>query len=231
MNIQRSRWRTAQLGLVVALLLIVASGLSYPGGYSFTHNFLSDLGATVAFNYQRNVAGVVLFGVSVLLGVLVLASTIIGTLRLLSATPPSRSFARFAAIAGALACVGFLGAAIAPVDRAWRVHTLSGMVAFRSFAVLAALLAFATWRDARFRTRATVGWAALAIIVIGLIVASRLGPSIDTEHGLVTQVIMQKIMVASIVVVLWFEIREAEVVSGSGVAARITTVRANHGLT
>ena len=60
---------------------MVASGLSYPGGmlrdestrgYSFTYNFLSDLGTTVAFNYQRNVTGAALFAVSVVIGVLTL---------------------------------------------------------------------------------------------------------------------------------------------------------------
>jgi hypothetical membrane protein len=213
----------------MALLLVVASGLSYPGGtlhdestrgYSFTHNFLSDLGTTVAFNYQSNVTGAVLFIVSVVIGVLVLGSLIVATVRLLSAAPRSRSFARLAAVAGVLACVGFLGAAIAPVDRAWRLHTLSGMVGFRSFPVVTALLAIATARDARFRARAAVGWASLTIVLTGLIVASLLGPSTDTERGLATQVIMQKIMVASMVVVLWFESREAEIVISSGIVSR-----------
>ena len=212
----------------MALLLVVASGLLYPGGtlrdestrgYSFTHNFLSDLGTTVAFNYQRNVTGAVLFVVSVFIGVLVVASSIVAMVRLLSAAPRARSFARLAAVAGVLACVGFLGAAIAPVDRAWRLHTLSGMVGFRSFPVVAALLAIATARDGRFRARAAVGWAALTVVLVGLITASLLGPSTDTDRGLATQVIMQKVMVASILAVLWFESREAEMASGSGIAS------------
>jgi len=219
----------ARGGLVIALMLVVASGLAYPGGtlrdestrgYSFTHNFLSDLGTTVAFNYQRNVTGAGLFVASVGIGVLVLGSLIVATVRLLSAAPRARSFARLAAVAGVLACVGFLGAAIAPVDRAWRLHTLAGMVGFRSFPIVTALLSIASARDARFRTRAAVGWAALTIVLVGLIVASLLGPSTDTERGLATQVIMQKIMVASMVVVLWFESREAEIVIGFGIISR-----------
>ena len=108
---------------MIALLLTVASGLSYPGGtvrdesirgYSFAHKFLSDLGSTVAFNYQRNTVDAVLFGVSVLIGVLVLAGSIVATIRLLSATPRARSFARLAAVVGVLACAGFIGVALAP---------------------------------------------------------------------------------------------------------------------
>jgi len=223
MNTPKGAWATARRGLATALLLVVASALSYPGGtlrdesthgYSFTRNFLSDLGTTVAFNYQRNVTGALLFIVSVLIGVLVLGSLIVATVRLLSAAPRARLFARLAAVVGVLACVGFLVAAIAPVDRAWRLHTFSGMVGFRSFPVVTALLAIATARDARFRARAAIGWAALTIVLIGLIVASLLGPSTDTDRGLATQVIMQKIMVASMIVVLWFESREAEIVIG-----------------
>jgi len=223
MSIRRGTWTTARGGLLIALLLAVASGLLYPGGtvldgstrgYSFTHNFLSDLGGTVAFNYQRNVAGAVLFVVGAFIGVLALASLIVATVRLLSAAPRARAFARLAGVAGVLACAGFVGAAM-PMDWAWRLHRLSGMVAFRSFPVVAALLGIATGCDARFRARAAVGWAALSIVLVGIIVASRLGPSTDTERGLVTQVIMQKIMVASILAVLWFESREAEMASGS----------------
>jgi cytochrome bd-type quinol oxidase subunit 2 len=228
MNTPKGVWATARGGLVIALLLVVASGLSYPGGtlhdestrgYSFTHNFLSDLGTTVALNYQRNGTGAVLFVVSVVVGVLALGSLIVATMRLLSSAPRARSFARLAAVAGVLACVGFLGAAIAPVDRAWRLHTLSGMVGFRSFPVVTALLAIATSRDPRFRPRAAIGWAALTIALIGLIVASLLGPSTDTDRGLATQVVMQKIMVASMIVVLWFESHEAEIVIRSGIAS------------
>jgi hypothetical membrane protein len=205
---------------VIALMLTVASGLAYPGGtvrdestraYSFTHNFLSDLGGTVAFNYQRNVLGAVLFGVSVLIGVLVLAGSIVAAVRLLSATPPARSFARLAAVAGVLVCAGFLGVALTPLDRAWRLHLLSSMVAFRSFPVVTALLAIATARDARFRPRATVGWVTLTIVLAGCIAMALLGPSLDTEHGLVTHVVTQKIMAISVLVVLWVESREAEV--------------------
>lgn len=228
MTTRPGTWAVARGGFLLALLLIVASGLSYPGGtardesthgYSFTHNFLSDLGTTVAFNHQRNMTGATLFGVSVVIGVLAFGSLIVATVRLLSAAPRARSFARLAAVAGLLACVGFVGAALIPVDRAWRLHTLAGMMGFRSFPVVAALLSVAAARDTRFRTRAAVGWAALAIVLIGLIAASLLNPNTDTERGLATQVIMQKIMVVSMLVVLWLESREAEIASGCAIGS------------
>lgn len=222
MNIRRGSWAPARLGILLALVLTAASVLAYPGGsvrdestrtYSFTHNFLSDLGSTVALNYQRNVLGAVLFGASVLIGVLVLGGVIVAEVRLLSATPRARPFARLAAVAGALVCVGFAGVALTPMDQAWSLHRLSSIVAFRSFPVATALLAIATMRDARFRQRATVGWVTLTLVITGCIAMALLGPSTDTERGLVTEVITQKIMALSILVVLWVESREAERVS------------------
>ena len=230
MTTRPGTWALARHGLLLALLLVVASGLAYPGGtlhdastrgYSFTHNFLSDLGATVAFNYQRNVTGATLFSAAVIVGVLVLASLIVATVRLLSTAPRARSFARLAAVVGLLACVGFLGAVIAPVDQAWRLHTLAGKLGFRSFPVVAALLSIATALDARFRARAAIGWAALTVVLTGVIAASLLGPDTDTARGLATQAVLQKIMVSSILVVLWFESREAEIASRAGIGALV----------
>src|SRR5215467_7958045 len=120
MSIRLGKWAMARGGLAIGVLLIVASGLSYSGGtiadestrgYSFTHNFLSDLGTTVAFNHQRNVAGAALFVVSIVIGVLAFGTLIVATVQLLSDAPRARGFARLAAVAATLACVGFLGTA------------------------------------------------------------------------------------------------------------------------
>ena len=219
MNARRRSWASIRYGLAVALSAAVASGLLYPGGtvldestrgYSLTHNFLSDLGSTVAFNHAGNNAGALLFAVAVVVAVGVLAGSFVATVRLLSVSPPASPFARLAAAAGALVCVGFLGVALTPADRAFGLHRVSSMLAFRSFPVATALLAVATWRDGRFGARATLGWGTLTIVLIGLIVMARLGPAAATERGLVTQVVTQKIMAATVLVVLWLESREAE---------------------
>src|SRR5258708_15009296 len=158
MNIRRGSWAPVRFAIAIALIVGAASMLLYPGGtvreestrgYSFTRNFLSDLGSTVAFNGERKAAGAVLMGVSLVIMVLVLAGSVVAAVRLLSAAPGARPFARVAAVAGVLVCAGFLGVALTPEDRAWRLHMLSTMVAFRSFPVATALLAIATVRDGR----------------------------------------------------------------------------------
>jgi hypothetical membrane protein len=223
-------WAAARYALVVALLTWGVSIMLYPGGtvldesthgYSFTHNFLSDLGSTVAFNYTRNLPGAVLFAAGILIGVSVLAGTFVGTIRLLSTEPRARLFARLAAAAGTFVCLGYLGAALTPLDQAFRLHLLSSMVASRSFPLAALLLAIATARDRRFRARATIGWITLTLVLVGAIVVAHLGPSPSTEGGLMTQVITQKIMVVTALVVLWLESLEAEVVNGKDIGGRV----------
>ena len=218
-------WAAARYALVVALLAISVSIMLYPGGtvldestlgYSFTHNFLSDLGSTVAFNYRNNAAGALLFAAGFIIGVSVLACSFTGVVRLLSKKLGARLFARLAAAGGAVVCLGFLGAALTPLDRAFRLHRASSIVAFYSFPVATTLLALATTRDRRFRARATIGWMTLTVILVGFIVVARLGPNTATERGLVTQVITQKIMAVTVLVVLWVESREAEVVNSKG---------------
>jgi hypothetical membrane protein len=178
--------------------------------YSFARNFLSDLGGTVAFNYQRNVTGAILFGLAVVLGVFALGACIVATVRVLSAATAARPFARFAGAVAILVCVGYLGVAVTPEDRLMGLHLAFTRVAFRSFPVVTTLLAVATMRDDRFRARATAGWIALSLVLAGFIAVGYLGPSARTEHGLMVQVLSQKVMVLSVIVVLWLESREAE---------------------
>ena len=230
MNARRGSWAPARYALSIALLAVVVSGLLYPGGtvldastrgYSVTHNFLSDLGSTVAFNDAPNTAGAVLFAVGVLLGVAVLASTFVGAVRLLSTEPRARAFARLAAVAGALVCLGFLGVALAPADRAFRLHILSSRGAFYSFPVATALLAMATMRDGRFRSRATVGWLTLTVVLVGFIVVAHVCRGLAPTRAVTTEASAQKIMAVAVLVVLWIESREAELATATSSPLRL----------
>ena len=212
-------WAVARFALALAVLLTGASMLLYPGGtaldastrgYSFAHNFLSDLGSTVGLNGERNVAGAGFMGLAIVIGVLMLGGSFVVTVRVLSRVPRARIFANLAAAAGALVCAGFLGVALAPIDRAWSLHKMAGLVAFHSFPAATALLAVATARDGRFRAQAAAGWVALTLVLAACIAIAYVGPDMATEHGLVTHVIAQKVMTASILAALWFESYEAE---------------------
>jgi hypothetical protein len=59
-----------------------------------------------------------------------------------------------------------------------------------------------------------LGWATLTVVLVSFIGMGILGPSVATERGLMTQVITQKIMAMTVLVVLWLESTEAEVARG-----------------
>ena len=219
MTARHSLWRLARFTLAVTLSLTFVSGFLYPGGniadnstpgYSFSRNFLSDLGGTVAINGRSHRPGAIIFGGAVIISVIVLAGLFVGTIRILSSEPRAVLFARLAAVAGALTCIGYIGVALAPIDRLHDLHMLTTKVAFRSFPLAAAFLAIGTSRDPRFRSRATVGWAALLCVLATFIAIGHLGPDIDTTRGLIIQVLTQKAMAAGVLIALWIASREGE---------------------
>jgi hypothetical membrane protein len=218
---RRTSWPPDRIALLVAVALTGASITLYPGGtfrdesangYSFTHNFLSDLGGSVAFNYQRNLLGAVLFGLAMVLGVFALGACIVASVRVLSPVARARPFARLAAVAAVLVCVGYLGVAASPQDRLMGLHQASSLTAVHAFPVLTMLLAAATMRDNRFRRRATVGWVVLSLVLAGFLAVGHFGPGVQTDHGLTVQVLAQKVMASAVIVVLWLESHEIALV-------------------
>ena len=118
--------RRAQWTVVVATAIAVGAMLRYPGGtpldattlgYSFAHNFLSDLGMTVAYNHEPNRVGATLFAVSLLLLVIGLGSVVVVIARFLAVDAASRRWARLSAVALLAVCVSFAGVAVTPENR------------------------------------------------------------------------------------------------------------------
>jgi len=218
---RRSSWPPDRIALLVAVALIGTSITLYPGGtfldesthgYSFTHNFLSDLGGSVAFNYQRNQVGAILFGLAMVLGVFALGTCIVASVRVLSAVARARPFARLGAVTAVLVCVGYLGVAVSPQDRLMGLHQAFSLTAVHAFPVLTMVLATATMRDNRFRRRAAVGWVVLSLVLAGFLAVGHFGPGVQTEHGLTVQVLAQKVMASSAILVLWLESHEIALV-------------------
>lgn len=214
---RRPSWASDRLALAGAVALTAAAIARYPGGtfldessrgYSFAHNFLSDLGGSVAFNYQRNLVGAILFGLAMVLGVFALGACIIASVRVLSAAPSARPFARLAAAAALLVCLGYLGVAVSPQDRLMGLHQVFSLTAVHAFPVLTMLLATATIRDDRFRRQAAAGWIVLSLVLAGFLVVGHFGPDPRTPRGLTVQVLAQKVMAVTAILVLWLESRE-----------------------
>src|SRR3954468_23249078 len=140
---QLSRWAAC-----AALVLIVIAIALYPGGthrdsrtsgYSFSQNFLSDLGMTVTHGGHANGVGARVFTASFALLALSIAACALGFVRFHSTAPQARSFAAAAGIGVLAVSAGLLGTAVAPADLSPTLHMRSAALA-SAIAPLALLL-------------------------------------------------------------------------------------------
>lgn len=209
--------RRAQWTVGFASALAIGARARYPGGtvldpaspgYSLSHNFLSDLGMTVAYDRLPNRLGAGLFVVSLLALVVGLGHAVTVIARHLSRHPASRRWARSAAVSGLLACVAFAGVAVTPENRAMAVHVAFTQWAFRIMAIAAAFLAVASFRVPGVRARVGRVWLILALLLAGYAAILAWGPSVATADGLVFQVVAQKIATVVVIAALLFVARE-----------------------
>jgi hypothetical membrane protein len=195
----------------------------YPGGtlndhstrgYSFTRNFLSDLGATVTFGGHSNVPSAILFIASLVLMMGALGVSLGAVVRVHSKSSTARPYAWAAAGAGALVCLLFLGVAVTPENRAFRAHVEFARWAFRISPVAVLMLAFATRRDPEFPPVVANSWLLLTFALAMYVAVMAWGPNAGTDFGLVFQATAQKAIVIVADIVIVFETYEAERVLG-----------------
>jgi hypothetical membrane protein len=200
----RARWAVG-----VAIALAIGAGTRYPGGtpldpsskgYSISHNFLSDLGMTVAYNDQANRLGAFLFVAS--LGILVvgLGGCLVGVVKLYSRSPGPRRLARAAGVVGLLVCAAFVGVAATPENRVMALHVSLTLLGWRTLPVVSLLLFLASLSAPTFPRRVAVTWAALTVVLVGYVIVLGWGPpaSVSAEW-LVIQVAAQKLVAATAV--------------------------------
>ncbi|HSQ32019.1 MAG TPA: hypothetical protein VLN49_19315 [Gemmatimonadaceae bacterium] len=191
---------------------------TYPGGtfrdhatqgYSLTHNFLSDLGMTVAHDGRVNTLGAILFVVSLTTLVVGLGGALVGLIRLYS-NEAARRLARGAGVVAVLVCASFIGVAVTPEDRMLSLHILLTRVAFRAFPLVGVLMTLATYYEPRLPRRVGVAWAVLTVILAAYVGILDWGPRVSAPGGLVTQVVAQKIVALSAALIIVYQCLEAD---------------------
>jgi hypothetical membrane protein len=223
------RWTRRAIG--VATVMMMVAMFLYPGGtlndhstrgYSFTRNFLSDLGATVTFGDHPNTPSAILFITSLVLMMSALGASLGAAVRVHSKSPAARRYAWAAATAGALVCLLFLGVAVTPENRAFHLHVEFTRWAFRISPVAVLMLAFATRRDPEFPPAATNSWLLLTFALAAYVAVMGWGPNPGTDFGLVFQATAQKTIVILAEIVIVLETYEAERVLGQRIRGRAT---------
>ena len=221
---KRVRWAAA-----LATILTIVAGLRYPGGtfqdhstrgYWFFENFLSDLGMTVAHNGEANRLGGALFMVALLVLVVGLGGSLVGFVRLHSATPASRPFSRLAGVVGLLVCVCFAGVAFTPENHFLGLHIFFTRAAWRLFVLVPLLLFVASLRSSDAPRGMSSAWLFLTVMLAGYVWVLDFGPRVREPGGLVTQVTAQKIIAVTAILTFVYlsVVAERRVVAAVGAA-------------
>lgn len=217
---QHTVWVLVRAAILWFVVCAGASMLLYPGGtrldpgtvgYSFTQNPFSELGRTVARNGESNRASATLFVLGLTPAGLGLAAFFMALLPLVSSGSRIATWlARLGCVAGIIAGAAYVAVAWSPADRLPVEHVWAERTAFRSFLVASVLLGFVTAGSKAFPFRAAAAWWSFGALLLGFILIGIFGPSRRTEAGLVVQVVAQKVIVFSALVIVAFQSYEAQ---------------------
>jgi methylmalonyl-CoA mutase cobalamin-binding subunit len=179
----------------------------YPGGtvldphragYSFSQNFLSDLGMTVTHSGQSNAFGAGLFMASFGLMALAVFACAVGFVRIHSSAPRARFFARAGGIGALLVGGGLIGAALSPANVATSLHMSFATMASAAAPASVLLFGVASARDRRFPLGVSVAWYVLAGAASAWF-AMRWGPPVTTSGTLTFYATVQKAVAITVV--------------------------------
>lgn len=226
----------ARWACIVAVVLAIISMLLYPGGtfhdpsrrgYSFFQNFLSDLGATVAWGGQPNYASAILFVTSFSALALVLAGATVALVKLYSSSKIRRRLSRTAGAAGVISCVSMIGAALTPPNLFLSLHIQFGSLAHAGCLLTSLLFAAVTARDNRVPRGVPAGWLLLAIVIIAHY-SMQWGPGIETVQGLTFHVTAQKIAAIAVLAIFIYQSYKADgVATGPITKQAVSTAESN----
>ena len=207
-------WKEISLSFTVLVFVLffplnIVAMILYPGsikldhttvGYSFSHNFFSDLGRTMTYSGESNFPSSALFLLSLVLVGLGLISFCFTATSLMRKNRTSATLGKLGLLAGIVSIISIPGIGFTPHNLYPETHTFFTETAFRSFLVLMLLYTGAIWKneDGIPKSLATtmIGFAVLVAIYIGIM---EWGPEIDTTEGLIFQVIAQKVIVFALV--------------------------------
>lgn len=214
------------------ILSLVMTGIAialYPGGtaldhsirgYSWSQNFLSDLGMTVAYDGRSNMAGALCFVVGLCVLVLALGSVLVTFVRRYAAVPAARSLAYAAGATGLLVCAAFIGVALAPEDRALGWHVRFTLLGFDVLPVVVLFLALAA-RSSRAPRAAITTWALLCAALASYAALLEWGPALGTSAALTIYVMAQKLAALTLVLTTIWQTVVAERTSSPIIASAI----------
>ena len=177
--------------------------LSYPGGtflddattgYSFTRNFLSDLGRTLSYDGEVNFLSSQLFNMTLILSGVVFAIFYLH-LRKIFTADNQRTLALIGSFFGVLGGLSLAGVGLTPADLYLDLHMICATWLFRFFFVASLCYSMVIFLHSQFENKYAMGYLLFTLSILFYILISELGPSPkEVSWALTLQVISQKMI-------------------------------------
>jgi len=204
-NQEKLRWLYLSIAIGCALFVILTliSMLTYAGGtvddhtasgYSFTHNFLSNLGMVTALSGKPNWVSAVLFCLSLSAAGVCLVIFFIIFPRFFQYTHLQKLLSLIGSGLGVLAGISFVGIAFAPADLVRPAHIQFVMWAFRLFPLAVLFYVPVLFVDKTYPKLYAWVFTVFCLMLIGYYLLMTNGPSFTSPEGLVIQVVGQKVI-------------------------------------
>ena len=187
------------LGIFVVLNIIAM--LSYPGGtylddatvsYSFTRNFLSDLGRTLSYPGEVNFLSAQLFNMTLILAGVVFANFYLHVRKIFTA---QRTLALIGSFFGVLGGLSLAGVGLTPADLYLDLHIICANWLFRFFFVASLCYSLVIFRHPQFENKFAMGYLVFTFSILIYILISELGPDPKVnQFALTLQVVSQKMI-------------------------------------
>ena len=206
------RFITFGCGLFVVLTLLAM--LTYTGGtsenhaskgYSFTHNFLSNLGMLTSLSGRPNWVSAILFFISLVTAGICLVIFFVLFLYLFQNSRIQTFLSLVGSGIGILAGISFVGIAFAPADLARPAHIQFVMCAFRLFPLAVLFYVPVMFQDKHYPKAYACVFALFCLLLIGYYLLLTNGPDINSPQGLVVQVVGQKVIAYASIVSIGFQ--------------------------
>lgn len=186
----------------IAMFLYPGGTLDNPNttGYSFFHNFFSDLGCLHARNGLPNTPSAVLFTTALTLAGSGLILFFLAFMQFFRSSRLVKLLSDLGSGFGIIAGLCFIGVAWAPADQAIQAHIQAVLGAFRAFPIAATLYTVAILREPEYPHRYALVFGLFAGLLGLYLLLLTQGPTLGSATGLVIQVTGQKTIVYAAIV-------------------------------
>jgi hypothetical membrane protein len=215
-NIGKNPWVITFPRQVLWLFIIlnIAAMLLYPGstyrdnlttGYSFTENFLSDLGRTLTFSGEINFISAQLFNMSLILAGAVFTLFYLHVRKVFN-KENLRTLAFIGSFFGILGGLSLVGIGLTPADLYLDLHIICANWLFRFMCIASLFYTVVIFRHSALKNKYAAGYMVFTISILLYILISELGPDPKISHfALVLQVVSQKIILFIFMVSIYIQ--------------------------